>query len=82
MIDQGLVKAVGDLGLGLGSLVIMAVLFIYQLKTNQKMMDGFSNHLDENTKATNEMTKTLISMNETNKQLVDTTTRCRFANQK
>jgi len=76
-MDATIIKALSEAGLGLGSLVIMAVLFIYQLKTNSKMFDKFGENLDKNTEATTEMTKTLISMNETNRAMVDNVTYCR-----
>ena len=76
-MDASIIKALSEAGLGLGSLVIMAVLFVYQLKTNSKMFDKFGENLDKNTEATTEMTKTLIAMNETNKNMINTAEYCR-----
>lgn len=76
-MESATIKALSEAGMGLGSLIIMAVLFVYQLKTNSKMFDKFGENLDKNTEATMEMTKALISMNETNRAMVDNVTYCK-----
>lgn len=76
-MDAGTIKALSEAGMGLGSLIIMAVLFVYQLKTNSKMFDKFGENLDKNTEATTEMTKTLITMNETNRNMSNSVEYCR-----
>lgn len=76
-MDSGTIKAISEAGMGLGSLIIMAILFVYQLKTNSKMFDKFGENIDKNTAATNEMTKTLITMNETHKNMIETASYCK-----
>jgi len=79
-MEASIIKALTDAGLGLGSLIIMAILFIYQLKTNGKMFDKFGENIDKNTDATEKMTQALISINETNRQMVETSARCKAIN--
>ena len=81
-MEPSVIKSISDAGMGLGSLIIMAILFIYQLKTNSKMFDKFGENIDRNTSATNEMTKVLTSMNETNKNMIDAIAFCRMKNLK
>ena len=80
-MESDIIKQIANAGMGLGSLLVLAILFIYQLKTNGKMFDKFGENIDKNTEATNEMTKTLVSINETNRQMVDATARCKAINQ-
>ena len=80
-MESDIIKQIANAGMGLGSLLVLAILFIYQLKTNGKMFDKFGANIDKNTEATNEMTKTLVSINETNRQMVDATARCNTINQ-
>lgn len=80
-MEADIITQIREAGIGLGSLLILAFLFVYQLKTNEKMLDKFGANIDKNTEATQEMTKTLISMNETSKQMVEASAHCRF-NQK
>jgi len=79
-MEASLIKALTDAGLGLGSLIILAILFIYQLKTNARMFDKFGKNIDKNTEATEKMTQAIISINETNRQMVDATAKCKFVN--
>lgn len=41
------------------------------------MFDKFGENIDKNTAATNEMTKTLITMNETHKNMIETASFCK-----
>lgn len=79
-METSIIKAITDAGLGLGSLLVLAILFIYQLRTNGKMFDKFGANIDKNTEATEKMTQTLVSINETNRQMVDTAARCKAVN--
>lgn len=80
-MESELVKQIANAGMGLGSLLVLAVLFVYQLKTNGKMFDKFGENIDKNTEVMNEMTKTLVSINEINRQMVETSARCKAVNQ-
>lgn len=79
-MDPNLIKSLTDAGMGFGSLLVLSVLFVYQLKTNGKMFEKFGANIDKNTEATNEMTKTLVSINETNRQMVEASARCKAVN--
>lgn len=76
-MESNLVKEIANAGMGLGSLLVLAVLFVYQLKTNSRMFDKFGENIDKNTLATNEMTKTLIVINETNKDMINSVAYCK-----
>ena len=76
-METSTIKAIGDMGMGLGSLFIMGILFVYQLKTNSRMFDKFGENIDKNTDATMEMTKTLIVINETNKDMINSVAYCK-----
>jgi len=80
-METSVIKALTDAGLGLGSLMIMAILFIYQLKTNARMFDKFGENIDKNTEATEKMTQAIVAINETNKQMIDTANKCKLCNQ-
>lgn len=76
-METDIIKEIANAGMGLGSLFIMGILFIYQLKTNSRMFDKFGENIDKNTDATMEMTKTLIVINETNKDMINSVAYCK-----
>lgn len=69
-MEAAIIKAISDAGLGLGSLLIMAMLFVYQLKTNQRIMEKFSDKMDKNTEAQQEMIEMIKGFRETDRDVI------------
>ncbi len=87
-MEEGIINALADAGGALGSLIIMAVLFVYQLKTNREIQKdhkeaytALGGQIKENTDATREMTVTLREYRETDRKMVQAVEYCKTKNQ-
>ncbi|MFZ6014830.1 MAG: hypothetical protein ACOYUZ_00525 [Patescibacteria group bacterium] len=87
-MEEGIIKALADAGLGLGSLMIMAGLFVYQLKTNREIQkdhkeayNALGSQIKENTDATREMTQTMREYRETDRKMIQAVEYCKTKNQ-
>lgn len=83
-MEEGIIKALADAGGALGSLVIMAFLFVYQLKTNREIQkdhkeayNALGSQIKENTDATKEMTTTMKEYRETDRQMIKAVEFCK-----
>lgn len=86
-MEEGIINAISEAGMGLGSLIIMAVLFAYQLKTNREIQkdhkeaySALGGQIKENTDATKEMTSTLKEYRETDRKMIQAVEYCRGKN--
>ena len=67
-MDVSLVKALGEAGMGIASLVALIFVIVYQLKMFSKVVETMTKNTEnlvENTEATREMKEVLQGMNGT-----------------
>jgi hypothetical protein len=54
-MEESIIKSVADAGMGVGSLLVLGGVFIYQLKTNREIMAKMSDKLDEHSSTMREV---------------------------
>jgi len=71
-----MIKAVAEAGLGVGAIIALVIVVIYQMKLMSKMTDN----IKENTMATREMTETMRSFREVDRQMIQAVEYCKTKN--
>lgn len=72
-MEASILKILSDAGLGLGALIALVIVVIYQLKYMEKM----GKSIEENTSATKELTTAVREFRETDKDVIKAVEYCK-----
>ena len=75
-MEASLIKILSDAGLGLGALIALVIVVIYQLKYMEKM----GKSIEENTLATKELTSAVKDFRETDREVIKAVEYCKSKN--